>query len=52
MPITKEHEIHERRLSRNMGVGLALVAMVALVFGLTMVKVKLLDPAIVAESVE
>lgn len=52
MPITKEHEIHERRLSRNMGVGLALVGMVALVFGLTVVKVKLLDPEIVAESVE
>lgn len=35
-----------------MGVGLALVGLVALVFGLTVVKVKLLDPTIIAESIE
>ncbi|OYU40714.1 MAG: hypothetical protein CFE33_01055 [Pseudorhodobacter sp. PARRP1] len=34
-----EHEIHRRRFSRNLGVGLALVSFVALVFALTVVKV-------------
>ncbi len=34
-----EHEIHRRRFSRNLGVGLALMAFVALVFALTVVKV-------------
>lgn len=51
MPIAREHEIHRRRLSRNMGVGLALAALVALVFGLTVVKVKVLDPSVVAIEV-
>lgn len=36
---TPEHELHKRRSSRNMGLGLVLVAFVALVFGLTVVKV-------------
>jgi hypothetical protein len=34
-----EHELHRRRLGRNLGVGLLLAAFVALVFGLTVVKV-------------
>ncbi|MDO8982961.1 hypothetical protein [Cypionkella sp.] len=34
-----EHEIHRRRFSRNLGVGLTLVCFVALVFALTVVKV-------------
>ena len=34
-----EHEIHRRRFSRNLGVGLALTCFVALVFALTVVKV-------------
>lgn len=50
MSINREHEIHTRRLGRNMGVGLALVGLVAIVFGLTVVKVKVLDPKIVAEA--
>ncbi len=33
------HELHERRKSRNVGVGLALLAFVVLMFGLSMVKV-------------
>ena len=33
------HELHERRKSRNVGVGLALLAFVALMFGLSVVKV-------------
>jgi hypothetical protein len=48
MAINKEHEIHARRFGRNAGVGLALLAMVVLVFGLTVVKVKILDPRIAA----
>lgn len=34
-----EHEIHQRRFSRNLGVGLALVGFAAVVFGLTVAKV-------------
>lgn len=40
MPIKATHELHERRASRNFGVGLVLLAFVAIMFGLTMVKVK------------
>lgn len=35
-----EHELHHRRWSRNLGLGLLLAAMVALVFALTVVKVR------------
>jgi len=40
MALTREHEIHRRRGSRNRGVGLVLVGLIAIVFGLTVVKVK------------
>lgn len=43
MAIHKEHEIHSRRFGRNLGLGLVLAAFVALVFGLTVVKVSRLD---------
>ena len=39
MAIHKEHELHSRRWGRNLGLGLALGLFVALVFGLTIVKV-------------
>jgi len=39
MAITRDHELHRRRLGRNVGVGLTLVAFIALVFGLTIAKV-------------
>lgn len=39
MPLNRDHELHARRLGRNLGVGIALAAFVALVFGLTIVKV-------------
>ena len=39
MAIKVEHEIHQRRKGRNMGVGLLLLGMIAIVFGLTVVKV-------------
>ncbi len=39
MVFPPEHEIHRRRFSRNLGLGLVLAAFVALVFALTVVKV-------------
>ena len=39
MSFRPEHEIHRRRLSRNVGVGLLLAAFVALMFALSIVKV-------------
>ena len=39
MGISREHEMHKRRFSRNLGLGLVLAAFVALVFGMTIVKV-------------
>ena len=38
------HELHERRKSRNIGVGLTLVAFIGIVFALTVVKVTRGDP--------
>lgn len=38
------HDLHRRRFGRNVGLGLVLVAFVALVFGLTVVKVTRGDP--------
>jgi hypothetical protein len=35
----KNHEIHSRRFSRNLGLALVLAAFVALIFGLTVAKV-------------
>ena len=39
MAISKQHDLHKRRFSRNLGLGLVLAGFVALVFGLTVVKV-------------
>ena len=39
MAIKVEHELHQRRKGRNMGVGLLLAGLIAVVFGLTVVKV-------------
>ena len=39
MSIKTTHEIHHRRFSRNLGVGLVLAGFVVLVFSLTVVKV-------------
>lgn len=39
MSITKPHELHTRRWNRNLGVGLCLIGFVAVVFGLTVVKI-------------
>jgi hypothetical protein len=34
-----EHEIHQRRKGRNVGVGIALALFIAVIFGLTVAKV-------------
>lgn len=39
MAITRDHDLHRRRMGRNVGLGLVLAAFVALVFGLTIAKV-------------
>jgi hypothetical protein len=44
MAFPPTHELHKRRFSRNLGLGLTLAAFVALVFALTVVKVKRGDP--------
>lgn len=38
------HDLHKRRFSRNLGLAVTLVAFVALVFALTVVKVQRGDP--------
>ncbi|MCY4153175.1 MAG: hypothetical protein OXE94_13210 [Aestuariivita sp.] len=38
MSIHVEHELHRRRLGRNLGVGLLLAALISVVFGLTIAK--------------
>lgn len=44
MSFRPDHELHRRRFSRNVGLGVTLVAFVALVFALTVVKVTRGDP--------
>lgn len=44
MSFKPEHEIHKRRFSRNLGVGLVLAAFVVLSFFLTVEKVTKGDP--------
>lgn len=39
MTIRAEHELHQRRKGRNIGVGLLLAGMVVLILALTVVKV-------------
>ncbi len=45
MAIRVEHELHHRRRGRNYGLGLLLAALIAIVFGLTIVKVIALGSA-------
>ena len=45
MGIAPEHEIHQRRLSRNLGVGVVLGGFVILVFALTVAKLTRGEPA-------
>ena len=39
MNFRPDHELHTRRFGRNMGLGIILAAFVALIFGLTVVKI-------------
>ncbi|SNX73956.1 hypothetical protein SAMN05878503_11821 [Cereibacter ovatus] len=39
MAIRAEHELHRRRLGRNLGVGLTLLVFILVMFGLTVAKV-------------
>ncbi|MDA5093841.1 hypothetical protein O2N63_07055 [Aliiroseovarius sp. KMU-50] len=39
MSFKEDHELHKRRFSRNIGLGLVLIGFVALVYGITVVKV-------------
>jgi hypothetical protein len=40
MPITETHDLHKRRFGRNVGVALSLVGFAAIVFGLTVAKIR------------
>lgn len=44
MSFRPDHELHRRRLSRNVGLGLTLAAFICLVFALTVVKVTRGEP--------
>ncbi|WP_434619788.1 hypothetical protein [Tabrizicola sp. M-4] len=44
MAFPPEHELHKRRLGRNVGVGVTLALFIVLVFALTVVKVTRGDP--------
>ena len=44
MTFRPDHELHKRRFGRNLGLGLTLVAFVALVFALTVVKIQRGEP--------
>ena len=39
MSFGREHDLHKRRKGRNFGLGLVLIGFVAIMFGLTVVKV-------------
>ncbi|WP_397542422.1 hypothetical protein [Roseovarius salis] len=39
MALSRQHDLHKRRFSRNLGLGVILAGFVALIFGLTVVKV-------------
>lgn len=43
MALHRDHELHTRRWGRNLGLGLVLGLFVALIFGLTFVKVSRQD---------
>ena len=45
MPFQPDHDLHKRRLSRNLGLGGALLLFVVLVFGITIAKVQTQDAA-------
>lgn len=50
MAIHKDHEIHQRRFGRNLGLALVLGAFVVLLMGLTVVKVTTESRALAAQE--
>jgi hypothetical protein len=50
MAIHKDHEIHQRRFGRNLGLALVLGAFVVLLMGLTVVKVTTEGRALAAQE--
>ncbi len=50
MSLSKQHEMHKRRFSRNLGLGLTLAAFALLVMGLTVAKVSNDDFAVPTEE--
>ena len=50
MSLSKQHELHTRRYGRNLGLGLVLAGFVALIFGLTVVKVTSEDFSVPQET--
>ncbi len=52
MSLRKTHELHTRRFSRNVGVGLTLAAFIVIIFGLTVVKVSGTDFRLANEEVQ
>ncbi len=52
MAIAREHDIHRRRLGRNLGIGAALLFFVVLVFAVTLVKLGNLPPQAPAPATE
>lgn len=51
MSFREPHDLHKRRFGRNLGLGLALAGFVALVFGMTVVKVTNEDFSVPANEV-
>ncbi len=52
MSLRKTHELHQRRFSRNLGVGLTLAAFIVIIFGLTVVKVSSTDFSLATQQVQ
>jgi hypothetical protein len=50
MALVREHEMHKRRKSRNIGLGGVLILFVTLVFGLTIAKVSPLMNEVTAQG--
>ncbi len=44
MAFGKPHDLHTRRAGRNIGVGLSLIAFIAVIFGLTVAKINTSGP--------
>lgn len=44
MALRVEHELHHRRRSRNVGLGLSLAALIGVIFGLSVVKITTVGP--------